>query len=387
MSNQIRFSMKKNHVDITIREVKSQNDLRIFIKFANKLYKTNKFYVPQLISAEIGTLSKSKNPAFEFCEARYWLAFDSSNRIVGRVAGIINHMYNEKTGIHYVRFGWLDFIEDEDVLKALLQTVESWAYEKNADYIHGPLGFLEFDASGVLIEGFNELPTAYGKYNYPYYSKFIEQLGYKKEVDWVEYNVAVPQAMPERFSKMAKMIGERYKLHCAIFTSKKKLLKYADEVFTLLNKEYESIHGFSELTSKQIDDLKKQFIPLLRLEYVSVVMDSENKVVGFGICLPSLSKALQKSGGLLFPFGFLHIQKALRNNDTLDTLLIAIHGEYKNKGVNALIFNDLGRSIIESGITNIETTRELEHNFMVQNLWNKLEHRLHKKARCYIKKL
>ncbi|MFA5642686.1 MAG: N-acetyltransferase, partial [Bacteroidales bacterium] len=215
----------------------------------------------------------------------------------------------------------------------------------------------------------------------------IEQLGYKKKVDWVEYNVLVPQAMPERFSQMAKVIGERYKLSCAKFTSTKELLKYSNQVFTLLNKEYENIHGFSELTLKQIEELKKQFIPLLRLKYVSVVMDSEDKVVGFGICLPSLSKALQKGGGKLFPFGFLYIKKALRYNETLDTLLIAIESSYKDKGVNALIFSDLGRSIIESEITNIETTRELENNFKVKNLWSRLEHRLHKRARCYIKKL
>ncbi|MFA7136468.1 MAG: N-acetyltransferase [Bacteroidales bacterium] len=372
---------------ITIREVKSQRDLKIFAKFSNKLYKTNKFYVPQLIMAEINTLSKSKNPAFDFCEAKYWLALDNSNRVVGRVAAIINHKYNEKTGVRYVRFGWLDFVEDQEVLKALLQAVESWASEKNGAYIHGPLGFSDFDVSGILIEGFDELATAYGKYNHPYYPKFIEQLGYKKEVDWVEYNVLVPQAMPERFSQMAKVIGERYKLSCAKFTSTKELLKYSNQVFTLLNKEYENIHGFSELTLKQIEELKKQFIPLLRLKYVSVVMDSEDKVVGFGICLPSLSKALQKGGGKLFPFGFLYIKKALRYNETLDTLLIAIESSYKDKGVNALIFSDLGRSIIESEITNIETTRELENNFKVKNLWSRLEHRLHKRARCYIKKL
>lgn len=372
---------------ITIREVKSLNDLKIFAKFSNKLYNANEFYVPQLISEEIKTLSKSKNPAFEFCEAKYWLALDSSSKVVGRVAAIINHKYNQKTGIRYVRFGWLDFIEDKEVLKMLLQAVESWASEKNGAYIHGPLGFSDFDASGMLVEGFDELATAYGKYNYAYYSKFIEQLGYKKEIDWVEYNVLVPQAIPERFLQMAKFIGERYNLHCAKFTSTKELLKYSHQVFTLLNKEYENIYGYSELSSKQIDQLKKHFIPLLRLKYVSVVMDSEKKVVGFGICLPSLSKALKKGGGTLFPFGFLYIKKALRDNDTLDTLLIAIDSAYKDKGVNALIFNDLGVSIIGSKITNIETTRELENNFKVKNLWSKLEHRLHKRARCYIKNI
>lgn len=370
-----------------VKEIKSQTDLKKFIKFPNTLYDGNKYYVPPLISAEMETLSKDKNPAFEFCEAKYWLAYNEDNEIVGRVAGIINHKYNQRVGGQFVRFGWLDFIADFNVLKALLQAVENWAKEKESSYMHGPLGVSEFDASGVLIEGFYEIPTAYGKYNYPYYSKFIERLGFEKEVDWVELSVTVPKTIPERFPKMAKMIEKRYKLHCVEFKSKKELLKYADEVFHLLNKEYENIHGFSVLSPGQIDTLKKQFIPLVRLKYVSVVTNSENKVVGFGICLPSLSKALQKCSGRLFPFGFLHILKALYHNDTMDTLLIAIHSDYRDKGVNALIFNDIGKSIVGDGMKYLETTRELEHNFLVQNLWSKLENRQHKRARCYLKAL
>lgn len=372
---------------ISIKEITSQRDLKKFVKFPNKLYKGNEFYVPPLVAVELETISKDQNPAFEFCEAKYWLAYDENNAIVGRIAGIINHKYNQKEGKQFVRFGWLDFIEDYNVLKALLHAVETWAKEREAMYIHGPLGFSDFDVSGVLIEGFDELPTVYGKYNYPYYSEFIERCGYKKEVDWVEYSVTVPKTMPEKFSDMVKIIAERYKLRSAKFTSKKELLKYVNEIFQLLNKEYDSIHGFSELTPKQIDTLKKQFIPLVRLKYVSVVLNAENKVVGFGICMPSLSKALKKAGGHLFPFGLIHIQKALFYNDTIDTLLIAIHSDYREKGVNALIFNDIGNSIIADGISKIETTRELEHNFPVQNLWNKLERRQHKRARCYIKAL
>lgn len=372
---------------ISVKEVKSQNDLKKFIKFPNKLYEGNKFYVPPLISAEIETISKDKNPAFEFCESRYWLAYNEKNAIVGRIAGIINNEYNQKVGQLFVRFGWLDYVEDINVLRALLQTVETWAKEKKAEFIHGPLGMSEFDASGILIEGFDEIPTVYGKYNYPYYSKDIEQLGFQKEVDWIELSIKTPQTIPERIPKMDKMITERYKLHRVKFKSKKELLTYADEVFQLLNKEYESIHGFSSLSSSQINALKKQFIPWVRLKYISVVMNAENKVVGFGICLPSLSKALQKCRGRLLPFGFLHILKALHHNDTIDMLLIAIHSDYRAKGVNALIFNDIGSSIIADGMKYVETTRELEHNFLVQNLWSKLDNRQHKRARCYIKAL
>jgi hypothetical protein len=215
----------------------------------------------------------------------------------------------------------------------------------------------------------------------------VEQLGFEKEVDWVEYNIKVPGFVPEKYSKMADIIEERYQLHRLKFSSKRELLAYTDEIFQLLNREYSGIHGFAELTQGQIDDLKKQFIPLIQLKFVSVVKNAQGEMVGFGICLPSLSKAIQKSKGRMFPFGFIYFLKALKYNDTLDTLLIAIHDDYKNKGVNALIFNDIGKAIVESGITNIETTRELEDNFMVQNLWNKLDYRQHKRARCYIKKL
>lgn len=372
---------------ITIKEITSKNDLKKFIKFPNKLYEDNKFYVPPLISAEVETLSKDKNPAFDFCEAKYWLAYNENNTIVGRIAGIINHKYNKKVGRQLVRFGWLDFIEDIDVLKALVQAVVKFAIEKGADGIHGPLGFSEFDASGILIEGFDEIPTAYGKYNYPYYAQMIEQLGFEKEVDWVEFRVTVPDKIPVRYSQIERSIAGKYKLQSVKLQSKKEVLKYADQIFQLLNKEYESIHGFSELTPNQIDALKKQFIPLLRLKFVSVVLNAENNVVGFGLCLPSLSKALQQSKGNLFPFGFLHIQKALRGNGTIDSLLIAIHSDYRNKGVNALIFNDIGNAIVSEGIKYIETTRELEHNLSAQNLWDKLENRQHKRSRCYFKKI
>lgn len=374
-------------MEITIKEITRKNDLKKFIKFPNKLYEDNKFYVPPLISAELETLSKDKNPAFDFCEAKYWLAYNENNTIVGRIAGIINHKYNKKVGKQLVRFGWLDFIEDIDVLKTLIQAVVKFANEKGAVGIHGPLGFSEFDASGILIEGFDEIPTAYGKYNYPYYSQMIEQLGFGKEVDWVEFRVTVPNEIPVRYSRITGSIAEKHKLRSVKFKSKKEILEYADGIFQLLNKEYESIHGFSELTPNQIDALKKQFIPLLRLKFVSVVLNAENKVVGFGICLPSLSRALQQSKGNLFPFGFLHIQKALRVNDTTDSLLIAIHSDYRKKGVNSMIFNDVGNSMIADGIKYLETTRMLEHNLLIQNLWNKFEMRNHKRARCYFKRI
>jgi hypothetical protein len=374
-------------MSIIIKEITSRKELKKFIEFPHRLYRNNNYYVPQLNATELSTLSKDRNSAFEYCQAKYWLAYDDKGIITGRIAGILNPKYNQKMGKIYVRFGWIDFIDDQQVVAALLDTVEKWANQIKADAVHGPLGFTDFDISGVLTDGFNELPTAYGKYNFPYYAQLIEKCGYNKEVDWVEYNVQIPDSMPERFPKMAQFIAQRYNLRCLTYPEKKQLLKNSDDLFSLLNKEYEKIHGFSSLTPRQIEELKKQFIPLLRLKFVSVVVNAQNNVVGFGVCVPSMSKALQKAKGRLLPFGFLHILKAMYRNDTLDSVLIAISSDYKDKGVNSLIFHEIGMAVLQSGITNIETTRELEDNHNVLNLWNKLQYREHKRARCYIKEL
>ena len=373
-------------MSITIKEIQSKQELKHFIEFPNWLYKNNEYFVPALFRHELKTLSEKYNPAFEFCEARYWVAMEN-NKIVGRVAGIINHNYNKKVGEDCARFGWLDFTEDEEVLKKLLETVENWAIQKNMRCIHGPLGFISFDASGVLIEGFKELPTSFSHYNYPYYPELIERQGYKKDIDWLEYNVQVPDKVPENFTKTARLIKKRYQLQSIEFKNKKDFLKYTDDIFQLVNKEYSHLYSFSELTENQIEQLKKQFISLIRLEYVSVIVNSENKVIGVGICMPSLSRAIQKAKGKLFPFGLFRIFNALHNNDTVDTLLIAIDKYYRDKGVNAIIFDDIGNAFIRNGITNIESNRELEENYSVNNLWKKFEYRQHKRARCYCKYL
>ena len=371
---------------ITINEISTNQELKAFIKFRDKLYARNKYYIPALHTNEYKTLSEKYNPAFEFCEAKYWLVY-RNNEIVGRVAGIINHNYNKKIGKMYVRFGWLDFIEDVKVSQLLFYVVESWARQNDAEYIHGPLGFSSFDPSGILIEGFNELPTSFAHYNYPYYAEWIENLGYKKDIDWVEYNVKVPKSIPKNFIKTGELIKKKYKLHSARIDDKEFFLKYSNQIFQLLNTEYNQFYAFTELTKKQIEELKKHFIPLLRLKYVSIILNSEDKLVGFGICIPSLSKALQKSKGKLYPIGFLRILYALRKNDTVDTILIAIQKDYRDKGVNAIIFNEIGNAFVKNGITNVESTREMESNFRVINLWNKFEHRLHKRTRCYLKKI
>jgi hypothetical protein len=373
-------------MSLNIKEISTKKGLKEFIKFPDKLYSGNPYYVPAIHEKELQTLSFDKNPAFEFCRAKYWLVYEDGE-IVGRIAGIINDKYNEKHNVKYVRFGWLDFVDDKKVLMLLLQAVRRWALSQKMENIHGPLGFTSFDSSGTLIEGFDEMPTSFAHYNFQYYSKLIEELGYKKDVDWVEYNVKVPQTVPEKFLKGAELVKQRHNLHSAVIRNKKDLLKYSDDVFNLLNAEYNELYAFTELSCKQIEMLKEQFISVLKPEFVSIILNSSNEVVAFGITIPSLSEAQQKAKGRLFPFGFMHIKQALQTNDTVDLLLIAVRKDYQNRGVNGIIFSEIISAFMKNGITHIETTRNLENNQNINNLWNKFEYRQHKRSRCYIKQL
>lgn len=370
-----------------IKEVATRKELNAFVHFPNVLYKGNPYYVPQIESMDRDTLTPGKNHAFEVCEGKYWLAYDERGDIVGRVAGIINRKYNEKTGEKICRFGWIDFVDDHDVSKALIDTVEGYAKEKGMNVMSGPMGFLEFDAAGILVEGFDKLPTAYGKYNAPYYEMHLTALGYKKDADYVEYLIKVPEVIPDRYERMAQLVSVKNSLHQAAFRNRAELEPYLDGVFKCLNSAYSQLHGFSELSPGQCEDLKKQFVTNINVDYVSVVLDADEHVVGFGVALPSLSKAMQKANGSLFPFGWIHMLRAFKQNDTIDLLLIAIDEKYKNKGVNAMIFHKFAEGITKNGIKYIESTRELEDNTSVQNLWRYLEHDLTKRARTYIKQL
>jgi len=370
-----------------IKEVATRKELNAFVHFPNVLYKGNPYYVPQIESMDRDTLTPGKNHAFEVCEGKYWLAYDEKGEVVGRVAGIINRKYNEKTGEKICRFGWIDFVDDRDVSKALIDAVEGYAKEKGMNVMSGPMGFLEFDAAGVLVEGFDKLPTAYGKYNAPYYEEHLMALGYKKDADYVEYLIKVPEVIPDRYERMAQLVSVKNSLHQAVFRNRAELEPYLDGVFKCLNSAYSQLHGFSELSPGQCEDLKKQFVTNINVDYVSIVLDSDEQVVGFGVALPSLSKAMQKANGSLFPFGWIHMLRAFKQNDTIDLLLIAIDEKYKNKGVNAMIFHKFAEGITKNGIKYIESTRELEDNTSVQNLWRYLEHDLTKRARTYIKQL
>ena len=371
----------------TIQEVKTQRELRQFVHFPNALYKDNPYYVPTLERGDLAVLDPKKNHAFAFCEGKYWLALDEQRHIVGRIAGIINRQYNEKTGTPYARFGFMDFVDDDEVVDALFDTVETWAREKGMKVMNGPLGFLEFDASGVLVAGFDELPTAYGKYNHPYYETQLLRRGYAKDTDWVEYSIKMPDNIEEWFRRPAGLVAQRYHLHQATIDTKKQMVDYFPQCIPVLNETYHNLHGFSELTKEQVDDLIAQFVPNLNTDFVSIILNEKDEVVAFGISMPSLSRAMQKCHGKLFPFGWMHILHAIKHNDTLDLVLIGIKEEYQGKGLNAMIFDKVAPSIRKYGIRYLETTRELEENNSVQNMWNRFETRLHKRARCYIKEL
>lgn len=371
-------------MEVQIKEIHRAEELDSFISFPDQLYKDCRYYVPALHNGQFSTLSKEKNPAFEHCEARYWLAY-AGTKVVGRVAAIINHRYNQERNTRLMRFGWLDFIEDKAVLHSLMQEVEQWAIKKGMETVHGPLGFTSFDASGVLVEGFEEWPTSFGRYNFPYYDKMLKEAGYAKEIDWVEYNIKVPHEKPKRLIAAAALIKKRYAVKNARLRSRSDLLGYGNQIFKLINTVYSDLFGFSTLNPEQIENLTKEFLSLIHPDYVSIIVNERDEVVAFGVVIPSLTQALKKARGKLYPMGYLHILKALHFNDTVDMILIGVKPDYQNKGLHALIFEKITETLFRKGIRQVETTRELEDNHKVQQLWAGYETRQHKRARCYSK--
>ena len=373
-------------MSITIKEVITKGDLKKFIKFPFELYKGNKYWVPPLIFDDVKTLSKDKNPAFEFCDARYWLAY-KDGKIAGRIAAIINHKFNETWNQKAIRFGWIDFIDDENVAAALINEVEKWGKEKGLEYIHGPLGFTDFDPEGLLIEGFEELSTFGAIYNYPYYEKHIEKLKYTKDVDWIEFNVETPRELNEKVERIANVVAQRNKLRMLEVKKAKDLLPYANEIFHLINDAYKDLYGFVSLTDKQIEMYTKAYFGFIKPGYVPVILDEEGRVAAFGITMPSLSKAMQRANGSLFPFGFIHILNAMKNNPDADLYLTAVRRDLQNKGVNSMLINEVNKVFINNNIKFVETNRELEENSKIQAQWRFYNSRQHKRRRCYKKNL
>ena len=380
---------------IEIRKVESRSDLRTFIEFHYDLYEGNEYDAPNLYTDEVNTLRKDKNAAFDFCEAEYFIAY-KDGKVVGRVAAIINNRANEKWQRKAVRFGWIDFVDDIEVSKALFKAVEDYGRSMGMTEMIGPLGFTDMDPEGMLTAGFDQLGTQATIYNYPYYPEHMERLGgWEKDNDYVEYKLYVPDQIPEKYAKVAQMIQKRYNLHI------KKLKKdeifgengYGQKIFEVINATFGHLYGYSTLSQRQIDQYVKMYLPMIDLSLVSLVEDwntPDHKLIGVGITLPSLTRALQKCRkGRLFPFGWIHILRALKRHKTniVDLLLVGVLPEYRPKGANALLFYDLIPRYQKYGFEWGETHVEMETNEKVQGQWQYLERECHKRRRCYKKNI
>ena len=381
---------------VEIKKVENRKDLKKFIELHYELYKGNKYDAPNLYSDEWNTLSSDKNAAFEFCEAEYYLAY-KDGKLVGRVAAIINHRYNEQWQRKAVRFGWIDLVNDVDVMKALLTAVEDYGRRKGMTEIIGPLGFTDMDPEGMLIKGFDQLGTMATIYNYEYYPQLMEQMdGYEKDNDYVEYKAFVPKGdMPEKFSKVAQMVEKRYNLHCPKLKRSQVFgpEQYGQKVLDVVNKTFGNLYGYSQMTQKQIDQYVREYFKFFSMDMLCVIEDwntPDHQVVGVGISIPSLTKALQKCRkGRLLPFGWWHLFRALylKKTDIVDCLLVGVLEEYRPKGANALLFYNLIPIYQKYKFKWGETHVHMESNTAVQAQWQYLENEQHKRRRCYKKVL
>lgn len=380
--------------NIEIRTVKTRRDLRRFIDMHYDLYKVNAYDAPPLFSDEMNTLRKDRNAAFEFCQAEYYLAY-RHGELVGRVAAIINHRANEKWKRKSVRFGWIDFVDDIDVSRALLGAVEQYGRRNGMTEVIGPLGFTDFDPEGMLTWGFEELGTMATLYNYPYYPQHMEQLGgWEKDNDYVEFKIFVPDAIPEKMVKISQMVMKRYNLHIRKLT-KREVMKegMGQKIFDVINESFQDIYGYSNLSPRQIDQYVDAYLPYADLNLIPVIEDwntPEHKIVGVGISIPSLSRAMQKCRrGRLLPFGWWHVLRALKHHRTniVDLEMVGVLPEYRNKGVNALLFYDLIPWYQKYGIEWGESQVEMETNSGVQSQWSYFHTEMHKRRRCYKKTL
>jgi GNAT superfamily N-acetyltransferase len=369
---------------LEVIRLSSRKQLKQFVKFPFHLYKHNKCWCPPLTSDEINTLRKDKNPAFAYCEAEYWLAY-RDNIPVGRIAGIINRKEHERWNSMLVRFGWIDFVDDPEVSRLLIDTVAAWGRSKGMTGIHGPLGFTDMDPEGMLVEGFDEISCLGVFYNFPYYVDHMQKLGFTKAVDWIQFEVKVPAEIPEKVERMTRIVMQKYDLRLLKLNTPKEVLPYAPKVFAMYNEAFHDLYGFTALTTEEITAYTKQYFGFIRPEFVSIIVDNHDHVVGFGITIPSLSAALQKANGSLFPFGFIHLLRALRKNDVIDMYLIGVHPDYQGKGVLALIYHELNKKYLHAGIKIARTHPQLEENFKAVSIWKNYDSRINIRRRCWIR--
>lgn len=375
--------------DITIREVNSTKDLHQFIDFTESLYGNNPYYVPQLFFDQVDTLDKKRNPASSFCESALYLAY-RDGKIVGRVAAIINHKANSQWNHKEVRFGWYDFIDDREVSAALMAKVEQFGRERGMESVVGPLGFTDFDPEGMLVEGYDKLSTMALIYNHPYYVEHMEGMGFTKDADWTEYKIFIPEQLPDKFVRVAELVRQRSNLHITRLTHK--LIReenYGRKIFAMINECYKNLYNFTILPDDMADKYLGFYLSILDLKYISLVENENNELVAFGITMPSIVKALQKSRGKLFPFGWIHLLKSLfiKHEEGLEMLLIGVRPDYQNRGINSLLFVDLFSRIAPAGFKWAETNAILETNTKNQSPWKLFEHESVKRRRSFIKKL
>ncbi len=364
----------------------NRSDLKKFIGYPFELYKNHAFWVPPLWGDELDMFSPVHNPVLKYCKLRLLLAY-RDGRLAGRIAGIINQRENQLYHKAKARFGWFDVEDNVEVSRALLHEIEDWSKARGMTELEGPMSFTNLDKAGLLVEGFEELPTAATWYNYTYYATHLEKLGYVKAADWIEHELNCPTEVSERFIRFNELLKEKYKVHSVEVRTKADIKKYALEVFELINKTHNKLHGFVAFEPEQVNLYVRKYSKILRPEFLSLVADQNNRLIAFGISLPSISRALQKSGGRLFPTGWYHLLQALKHNDRLDLYLIGTDPAWRNKGIHATIFYEITRSAVKYGIKKVESNPELETNVQVQLLWKGYEYRQHKRRRTYKKEL
>jgi len=374
---------------VEIRELHAKKDLKKFIQFANDLYADCPYYCPPLFFDEMNCFSEKKNPALEVSDYRLWMAF-RDGKPVGRIAGIINHRANEKWNVKHVRFGWFDFIDDLEVSKALLDTVAAWGKEHGMDALNGPVGFTDFDHEGLLLEGYEYLAPMASLYNYPYYVRHMDAYGLTKEADWIEIQVYPPQQVPERLDRIAEIVKQRSHVHVdKVKNSRELVRKYGIEYMDVIDQAYQKLYNFQPMTDAQKNYYKDMYFPILNFDFVTIVVNEKDEIVGVGLGMPDISEALRKCGGRLFPFGWFHILKALKAKqmDAFNLLLIAVRPDYQDKGINALFFQDQIPYIAKYKIKRLETTSILETNTKNIANFTQFDHKQHKRRRAYIKQI
>ena len=374
--------------NLILKVVKSPKDFDAFVKFPFDIYKDNPYWVPPLIKEEIETIKPDTNPVYNNAKARFFLAY-KGNKIVGRIAAIINWIEVKELGKSKVRFGWFDVVDDLEVSKLLLEKVKLFGEEHNLKMIEGPMGFSNLDKAGMLIEGFKERNTMITLYNAPYYKKHLEALGYKINARWVEYEIKIDdfEASPEKVKRFSRLIMERYKLSLLQFKSKDDILPYIDQMFELLDETYNKLQTFVPIQNYQIEYYKKRYIRFIHPDFIKCIVDSEGKLIAFSITMPSFTDALKKINGKINLFNFYHLLKALRKNNRASFYLIGIHPDFQNKGITAIIFNEMQKLFNKRNINIVETNPELEENIAIQKLWKNYENRLHKKRATFVKEI